>query len=104
MPAPARSTASVSRRFGLVEHAEEVFDAGRPDELLAHALAPDDARDAAERLHVAARVGLGTDEQETEPDRLPVERVVLNASTFGQPLYAEMGYVVTNEPMMRMRL
>ncbi len=33
-----------------------------------------------------------------------IERVVLNASTFGQPLYEQMGYVVTNEPMMRMRL
>lgn len=33
-----------------------------------------------------------------------LERVVLNASTFGQPLYEAMGYVVTNEPMMRMRL
>lgn len=33
-----------------------------------------------------------------------IERVVLNASTFGQPMYAEMGYVVTDEPMMRIRL
>jgi hypothetical protein len=33
-----------------------------------------------------------------------VERVVLNASTFGQPLYESMGYVVTDEPMMRLRL
>ena len=33
-----------------------------------------------------------------------LERVVLNASTFGKPLYDAMGYVVTNEPMMRMRL
>jgi GNAT superfamily N-acetyltransferase len=33
-----------------------------------------------------------------------IERVVLNASTFGKPLYDAMGYVVTNEPMMRMRL
>jgi len=33
-----------------------------------------------------------------------IERVVLNASTFGKPLYDAMGYVVSNEPMMRMRL
>lgn len=33
-----------------------------------------------------------------------IERVVLNASAFGKSLYEEMGYVVTNEPMMRMRL
>jgi GNAT superfamily N-acetyltransferase len=33
-----------------------------------------------------------------------IERVVLNASTFGQPLYEQMGYVVANEPMMRFRL
>jgi GNAT superfamily N-acetyltransferase len=33
-----------------------------------------------------------------------IERVVLNASTFGQPMYAEMGYVVADEPMMRIRL
>lgn len=33
-----------------------------------------------------------------------IERVVLNASTFGQPLYAAMGYVVANEPMMRLKL
>jgi GNAT superfamily N-acetyltransferase len=33
-----------------------------------------------------------------------IERVVLNASTFGKPLYDAMGYVVTNEPMMRYRL
>ena len=33
-----------------------------------------------------------------------VERVVLNASTFGKPLYEALGYVVTNEPMMRLRL
>ncbi len=33
-----------------------------------------------------------------------IERVVLNASTFGKPLYDAMGYVVTNEPMMRTRL
>jgi GNAT superfamily N-acetyltransferase len=33
-----------------------------------------------------------------------IERVVLNASTFGKPLYDAMGYVVANEPMMRMRL
>jgi GNAT superfamily N-acetyltransferase len=33
-----------------------------------------------------------------------LERLVLNASTFGQPLYESMGYVATNEPMMRIRL
>jgi GNAT superfamily N-acetyltransferase len=33
-----------------------------------------------------------------------IERVVLNASTFGRPLYEQMGYVVANEPMMRIRL
>jgi GNAT superfamily N-acetyltransferase len=33
-----------------------------------------------------------------------IERIVLNASTFGQSLYASMGYVVTDEPMMRLRL
>lgn len=33
-----------------------------------------------------------------------VERVVLNASAFGKPLYEAMGYVVSNEPMMRLRL
>lgn len=33
-----------------------------------------------------------------------VERVVLNASVFGKPLYDQMGYVVAEEPMMRLRL
>lgn len=33
-----------------------------------------------------------------------LERMVLNASTFGQPLYESMGYVATSEPMMRYRL
>ena len=33
-----------------------------------------------------------------------IERVLLNASTFGQPLYESMGYVVTNEPMMRIKV
>ena len=33
-----------------------------------------------------------------------IERVVLNASTFGKPLYDAMGYVVSEEPMMRLRL
>jgi GNAT superfamily N-acetyltransferase len=33
-----------------------------------------------------------------------IERVVLNASTFGKPLYDTMGYVVAAEPMMRLRL
>ncbi len=33
-----------------------------------------------------------------------IERVVLNASTFGKPLYDAMGYVVAEEPMMRLRL
>lgn len=33
-----------------------------------------------------------------------IERVVLNASVFGKPLYEAMGYVETAEPMMRMRL
>ena len=33
-----------------------------------------------------------------------IERVVLNASTFGQPVYKQMGYVVASEPMMRIRL
>jgi GNAT superfamily N-acetyltransferase len=33
-----------------------------------------------------------------------IERVVLNASVFGQSLYESMGYVVTHEPMMRIRL
>ena len=33
-----------------------------------------------------------------------IERVVLNASAFGKPLYDTMGYVVTDEPMMRIRL
>jgi GNAT superfamily N-acetyltransferase len=33
-----------------------------------------------------------------------IERVVLNASTFGKRLYDEMGYVVADEPMMRFRL
>lgn len=33
-----------------------------------------------------------------------IERLVLNASTFGKPLYEAMGYVTTNEPMMRFKL
>jgi GNAT superfamily N-acetyltransferase len=33
-----------------------------------------------------------------------IGRVVLNASTFGKPLYDAMGYVVAEEPMMRLRL
>lgn len=33
-----------------------------------------------------------------------IERVVLNASVFGKPIYEAMGYVATGEPMMRMRL
>jgi GNAT superfamily N-acetyltransferase len=33
-----------------------------------------------------------------------IERVVLNASMFGKPIYDAMGYVVTEEPMMRLRL
>lgn len=33
-----------------------------------------------------------------------IERVVLNASVFGKPLYDAMGYVVADEPMMRFRL
>jgi GNAT superfamily N-acetyltransferase len=33
-----------------------------------------------------------------------IERVVLNASAFGKPLYDQMGYVVAEEPMMRLRL
>jgi GNAT superfamily N-acetyltransferase len=33
-----------------------------------------------------------------------IERLVLNASTFGKPLYEAMGYVITNEPMMRFKL
>jgi GNAT superfamily N-acetyltransferase len=33
-----------------------------------------------------------------------IERVVLNASAFGKPLYEAMGYVETAEPMMRSRL
>lgn len=33
-----------------------------------------------------------------------IERMVLNASTFGRPLYEDMGYIVTTEPMMRIRL
>lgn len=33
-----------------------------------------------------------------------LERVVLNASAAGLPIYESMGYVATSEPMMRMRL
>ena len=33
-----------------------------------------------------------------------IERVVLNASAFGKPLYEAIGYVATDEPMMRMKL
>jgi GNAT superfamily N-acetyltransferase len=33
-----------------------------------------------------------------------IERLVLNASTFGESLYRSMGYVRTEEPMMRLRL
>ncbi len=33
-----------------------------------------------------------------------IERVVLNASAFGKPLYDAMGYVVADEPMMRFKL
>lgn len=33
-----------------------------------------------------------------------IERVVLNASVFGKPLYEAIGYVPTNEPMMRIKL
>ena len=33
-----------------------------------------------------------------------IERMVLNASTFGASLYRSMGYVPTDEPMMRLRL
>lgn len=33
-----------------------------------------------------------------------IERVVLNASSFGYPLYASMGYVAASEPMMRLKL
>jgi GNAT superfamily N-acetyltransferase len=32
-----------------------------------------------------------------------IERVALNASVFGQPIYEQMGYVLT-DPMMRIRL
>lgn len=33
-----------------------------------------------------------------------IERLVLNASVFGKPLYDAMGYVVADEPMMRLRV
>jgi hypothetical protein len=33
-----------------------------------------------------------------------IERMVLNASRFGESLYRAMGYVPTDEPMMRIRL
>jgi GNAT superfamily N-acetyltransferase len=33
-----------------------------------------------------------------------IGRVVLNASVFGKPIYEAMGYVVSDEPMMRFRL
>lgn len=33
-----------------------------------------------------------------------IERVALNASVFGKPIYEAMGYAATGEPMMRMRL
>ena len=33
-----------------------------------------------------------------------IERLVLNASLFGEPLYRSMGYLRTEEPMMRLRL
>jgi GNAT superfamily N-acetyltransferase len=33
-----------------------------------------------------------------------IERVVLNASVFGKPLYEAMGYVVAEQPMMRLAL
>ena len=33
-----------------------------------------------------------------------IERMVLNASTFGRSLYESMGYVPTDEPLMRLRL
>jgi GNAT superfamily N-acetyltransferase len=33
-----------------------------------------------------------------------IERVVLNASTFGLAMYSEMGYVVSDEPMLRLKL
>lgn len=33
-----------------------------------------------------------------------LERVVLNASAFGKPLYEAMGYVESDEPMMRLKL
>jgi GNAT superfamily N-acetyltransferase len=33
-----------------------------------------------------------------------LERTVLNASTFGRSLYESLGYVATDEPMMRLRL
>jgi GNAT superfamily N-acetyltransferase len=33
-----------------------------------------------------------------------MERMVLNASSFGESLYRSMGYVPTDEPMMRLRL
>lgn len=33
-----------------------------------------------------------------------IERIVLNASVFGRSLYDEMGYVVAEEPMMRLKL
>ena len=33
-----------------------------------------------------------------------IERMVLNASSFGRSLYESMGYVPTNEPMMRLKL
>jgi GNAT superfamily N-acetyltransferase len=33
-----------------------------------------------------------------------IERVVLNASVFGKPIYEAIGYVETEQPMMRMAL
>ena len=33
-----------------------------------------------------------------------IQRMVLNASAFGESLYESMGYVRTEEPMMRLRL
>ncbi len=58
--------------------------------------------DPAHRGHGLARRLMNTIHEWCRSEGL--ERVVLNASAFGKSLYLDMGYVVTDEPMMRMRL
>src|SRR5688500_10288902 len=67
-----------SRRLRFVDDAQKILSRRRLAEIVAQLLAPQEPRNARERLHMRAGRGFGSDEEKQELDGTTVERIKLD--------------------------